>query len=775
MKINCVVKAIAFAVATGMVSISVKAADESSISLEEIVVTAQKREENLQHAALAVSAVTGSTLDRVGVVDAAALTRVVPALQISSGFATSNVFYLRGVGNNVLNSFSDSAVSFNVDGIYAAHVSSTSGVFFDLDRVEVLKGPQGTLYGRNSTGGAINIITAKPKLGEMSGHATVEFGNYDDKKFDGAINLPLGASSALRIAGQAIDRSGFYDDGTGDDREQALRLSYLYSSDRVKLTAGATYQHVGGVGAGTTLRGLNPADRIGNTSPAAGAIYASTPTFASVGLGTIFLHPLNRADLHNDNTSYDAYVQADISTPAGTATILPSYSHTKLDYINPAAGFMASSLQKFDTTSVEARLVSDKESRLNYILGAFYYNDDTQERSGFNQDARAFWVNFKPKVSSYAGYARLTFSLTDELRLTGGVRYTSDDKTASYSSINALVACFAPAVCPHTPALPNGAYAPSFLFNYAANQVVPFQPWGATGAGLVGLFQERADLSKRFNKTNYRLGVEYDVAPQSLLYATFETGFKSGGFFVSVDDPTFRPEEITAFTLGSKNRFMENRLQANVELYDWTYKDQQFSHFRINSQGAPEFVTENIGKTNFQGVELELQARAAQNTTITSSIQYNHSKNKQFTYKSPLPVATGCPVTPGVVFTVDCSGFPAPHAPLWTIMAGLEQRIPLGGASDLTFNADWRFQSANFANIELTPEELQPGYHLVDFSLNYTNAGNHFRGALFVNNAFDRIAAGFIQYNYAQSFIPSVYTTNLIAPRTYGVRLGYKF
>jgi iron complex outermembrane receptor protein len=291
----------------------------------------------------------------------------------------------------------------------------------------------------------------------------------------------------------------------------------------------------------------------------------------------------------------------------------------------------------------------------------------------------------------------------------------------------------------------------------------------------VGLYQSRAGLSKIFNKTNYRLGVEYDVGPQSLLYASFETGFKSGGFFVSVDDPTFKPEEITAFTLGSKNRFLNNRLQVNLELYDWTYKDQQFSHFRINTQGAPEFVTENIGKTHFQGVELELQARAAQYTTLSTSIQYNHSKNKEFIYQSPLPVATGCPVTPGLVFTVDCKGFRAPHAPLWTLMAGLEQRIPLGASGDLTFNADWRFQSANFANIELTPEELQPGYHIVDFSLNYTNASGHFWSGLFVNNAFDRVAAGFIQQNLAQPFVPSAYTVNLIPPRTYGVRLGYKF
>lgn len=775
MKRVSVGKASVFAVSACIVSLGVQAATENAVSLEEVVVTAQKREENLQRAAVAVTAVTGASLERQGVVDATALTRVVPSLQVSTSSGPINTFYLRGVGNNVLNTFSDSAVSINVDSVYVSHVSSTGGLFFDLERVEVLKGPQGTLYGRNSTGGAINLITAKPKLGETSGNAMLEFGNYSAKKFSGALNLPMGANSALRIAGQAIDRSGYYSDGTDDDRQQSLRLTYLYSADNLKLTAGATYQHVGGKGAGTTLRGLNADDRLSNTSAEAGAILSSTPTFASIGLGTLFLHPIPGGQ-RNDNSNFGGYLQADISTGAGTLTILPSYTHTKMDYLTASGGFPVGSVETFNTGSLEVRLLSDNESRFGYLFGAYYYHDDTEERSGFDQDSRGFWVHFQPKVNSYAAYARLNFKVTDQFRVTGGIRYTSDHKTASYSSINGLVACFAPAVCANTPALTPGAYAPSYLFDYATNQVTPFQPWGATGAALIGLYQEASGLSKTFNKTNYRLGLEYDVAPQSLLYASVETGFKSGGFFVSIDDPTFKPEEITAFTLGSKNRFLDNRLQVNLELYDWTYKNQQVSHFRFNTQSAPEFVTENVGKTHFQGAELELQARASQNTTLSASIQYNRSKNKQFVYQSPLPVTTGCPVSVGPAgFTVDCSGFKAPHAPLWTAMAGLEQKIPLGGAGNLTFNADWRYQSENFTNIELTPEELQPSYSMVDFSLNYAAPGDHFNGSLFLNNAFDKIAAGFTQPNLSQPFISSVYSRNLLAPRTYGVRLGYKF
>ena len=131
------------------------------------------------------------------------------------------LFYLRGVGNFSANALSDSAIAFNIDGVFVARPSSTSGVLYDIDRIEVLKGPQGTLYGRNATGGAINIITRKPELGKFGGDASVSYGNYDAIQFNGALNAPLGERAAVRVAGQYVKHDGYMTDGTSDQDDLA--------------------------------------------------------------------------------------------------------------------------------------------------------------------------------------------------------------------------------------------------------------------------------------------------------------------------------------------------------------------------------------------------------------------------------------------------------------------------------------------------------------------------------------------------------------------------
>jgi len=176
---------------------------QESEGLDEIVVTAQRREENLQRTALAVSAVTGDDLTKSGITETSNLGRLVPSLVVQPTGGTTS-FFLRGVGTNSQNSFSENAVAFNFNGIYVGRPTAPAGVFYDLERVEVVKGPQGTLYGRNATGGAINVIPRKPTLGEFGGEASFEYGNYDSKKGSLALNIPFGEVAALRSAGQML-------------------------------------------------------------------------------------------------------------------------------------------------------------------------------------------------------------------------------------------------------------------------------------------------------------------------------------------------------------------------------------------------------------------------------------------------------------------------------------------------------------------------------------------------------------------------------------------
>src|SRR5580658_2743055 len=180
--------------------------------LTEIVVTAQRRVENSQRAAIAISTVTGEAISNANVTRPGGLTDLVPALQATDDTGPYSIFYVRGVGNYSANALSDPALLFNFDGV-AVSRAGTSGFFYDLERVEVLKGPQGTLYGRNATGGAINVISKAPVLGEFGGDASVQYGNYSTSREDAALNLPMGDISAVRLAAFHVRHDGYMDDG----------------------------------------------------------------------------------------------------------------------------------------------------------------------------------------------------------------------------------------------------------------------------------------------------------------------------------------------------------------------------------------------------------------------------------------------------------------------------------------------------------------------------------------------------------------------------------
>src|SRR6266446_7390849 len=222
-------------------------ASSGQTGLEEVIVTAQWRSENVQHAALAVDVVSPVTLDLASANRASDIASQVPALQIGESGNGQQSLYLRSVGTFTANSYSDPAVAFNVDGVAIGRPSSMSGVMYDLDRAEVLKGPQGTLYGRNATGGAINIIPNQPKLGVTSGDVALTVGNYGEVHPEGSVNIAVSGASAARIALTYTRHDDYQTDGTGDANSYAGRLQYLYQpNDALSLRLAADYAHDGG-------------------------------------------------------------------------------------------------------------------------------------------------------------------------------------------------------------------------------------------------------------------------------------------------------------------------------------------------------------------------------------------------------------------------------------------------------------------------------------------------------------------------------------------------
>jgi iron complex outermembrane receptor protein len=404
----------------------------------------------------------------------------------------------------------------NLDGVPLGRPTGVQGLFFDLERVEVLKGPQGTLYGRNATGGAVNIITARPKLGETSGYANFTYGNYDTINLNGAVNLPLSENTALRVAGQWSKRDGTYSDGLGDENIASFRASLRSElSDKLTVTLTGDYTHMGGRGPGATVRGLNHDDRIGVTDPRAGAIYSSTLSFPAGN----FLRPLPNNDFQN-NTLWGVTLQADLETSLGTVSLIPAYRHAKLDLLTSAAGFQSPLYEIDKQASVELRLVSPAGRRLSYVAGLFYFNETDDATADFNHHYFSAYTRFKPKTNSYAAYGRLTYSVTDALRISGGVRYTIDKRSAQINAVNAMVICpTLPTLCFGAQGLPVQLEVPA-AYLAPNGSVIPVIP-GNGGGSIISNTPSSISPSETFRRATWRAGIEYDVGESSLLYATF--------------------------------------------------------------------------------------------------------------------------------------------------------------------------------------------------------------------------------------------------------------
>lgn len=750
-------------------SAPVTAEPASSEGLEDIVVTAQRRAENLQRAAVAVSSVGGDLLQSASIVSPTQLTAVVPALQIAPSNSSFN-FYLRGVGNVNGNALSESAIAFNFGGVYVGRPASTAAYFYDLERVEVLKGPQGTLYGRNATGGAINLIPKAPDY-EFGGTLTAEYGNYDTLNLQGAINLPLSDKAAVRASGFVARHDGYLKDGTDDQKDYGGRLQAVFEpGDNLKIALLADYAHQGGRGGGATPVALGVNRRDGISSPAGQAFYESQ--VHSLGGRNFVGIPSVQ---YQDNDFFGVSATVDLKTDIGTFTIIPAYRRSEIDARSSTVGFVITEKDVTKEKSVEARFASEDLGPVKILVGGYYYDSDiVSPLFRVNNQFDLVSQNFRTGTSSQALFGRLTYEIDPSFRVTGGVRYTHEKKYLEGNHLSLTRVCLGGfGACPT-------AQPFDFLDSNPAVTVLPdgtvLPEVRPDGTIQVGSLIPR-DLSVKFNRVTWRVGADWDVGPNSLLYASYETGFKSGGFFFTHDEGIYRPENIRAWTLGSKNRFFDNRVQLNLEAFYWTYKDQQISHVALDSQGTAVLPTENIGKATIRGIEAEAKFLATETTLLGVDFQYLDAKYDDFTYSVPnfgAPPYTTCPaVLAGVNYTVDCSGRRPPQAPKFTVNLSAEQTIPLPSDAEIKLTGRLHYQSTTLTSLEFVPEEYQSGYTTLDASVMYKSAGGRFSIGAFANNLTNRTVK-------AGTFIPPFSITGfavalLRPPRTYGIRVGLDF
>ncbi|NIJ09227.1 iron complex outermembrane receptor protein [Sphingomonas vulcanisoli] len=817
-------------------------------SIADIIVTAQRRSESVQKSSLAISVLQSAALKDAGVSQLRDLMAATSGVIIGQGGPTTQV-YIRGIGDAGSTPNTNPSVATYIDGVYVARANSIDGNFFDIQRVEILKGPQGTLYGRNSAGGALNILSNVPRLDKVEAALNFEGGNYKEINVDGMINMPLGEKAALRGAFQVVSRDGYSSQGFDDDHKQSGRLTLLVKpSSDVSLRVTGGYTHVGGTGPGYDLNINNfptaissqlaqlsgaglpaggvtvPTDpRISVTDPRAFNVFwgverlsygqrnggpgevgpfngvtsppwcvpvvgANTASVNGVvtplpfqnpglcnalfngralpsppgGLVTTWDPSRWQAYAHQDNRYWNLSAELTANLGFANLTILPAYRSTQMDYSTYPVALFDNGGRSPETSksgSLEVRLSKDTKL-VNLVIGGYVFKEKQDQYSGSDTgelQSGYLFNTYNPthiRTNNFAFFGQGTWHLSDQLRLITGLRYSHETKRNYGQNIS---------VFPSTDFL-----AGQPCFNSSTTDCVT-DAWN----GRI-----------TFNAVNWKAGIEYDLSPTSMLYATGATGFKAGGLNTrSINYPTdvtpipFKPEKLTAFELGSRNRFLGGRLQVNIEAFYWLYKDHQESVSYANPAGKFLSATLNAGSAKVYGADVDIVARATSADTLRFNAEYNHSRYTKFTYLSTgniQGVDTGCAVTPsGTGQSVDCSGFPLSRAPLWTGSGSWTHSFQFGGGSHIDATLSGQYSSKYYLSNFFNNQVLAPSNFVGNFTANYIPANGRWSFGAFVRNFTDEVV-------YTGAFAirglnHGIQAVNVGAPRTYGVRGGLKF
>ena len=803
-----------------------------SAGIDEVIVTAQRREQSLQDAALAVQSFDTDTLTQSGIESATDLGLLSPALGISAGGGPLASFFVRGVGALTVNPLTDSAIAQNVDGVYLGRSSGAAGqALFDLERVELLKGPQGTLYGRNATGGVVNYIPNKPVLGENSGYMQAEVGNYSKLGLQGAANIAVSDDVAIRISGNKLERDGFSDDGTNDQDSFGLRGQLLFNaSDKLSIRLAVDHSEVSGKGAGGDLYGTYSNDTgslseftptglpidSGPSDAGANAIREGvlhTPSFAP-------FQPIDGEDLYQDISWTGFSAEINYQTDVGTLTFIPAYRESEQDYQFSGPGFApAKTAEENNQTSFELRFATDLDGPLNGILGAFHVEEEISTSTVFAQNYASPIQNYDNGGDSWAVFAQGTFDLSETFRLNAGVRYTEDSKfvdgisdtfvtfcggapftgnflTPGPPPFNSFANGCASGAMPAQPVtsdrdafiqyfvdegliaadsvadIPGRGRPPVYNFNLPGG--VPPTP-GRNPEPILGAIvnvgdgELAADLS--YSETTYRLGAEWDWAESNLLFATFETGYRAGGVDLAVGPAsTYDSEFIDAITIGSKNRFMDNTLQVNAELFLWKYDGQQVTYF-TTLEGASAFPIANADAT-IQGLDLDVIWAATGSTTFGLNVQYlEASYDKLALISDEGKGRFGCSsngVSDGVE-SYDCSGSDMLYSPEIGADLNVNHVIDLAN-HQVSLTAMVSHRSEQQTNFLLLEDTKSDSYTTLNLDATLYSGDEDWSVSAFVRNATDeRFSVNTNVSNRGLAY--AIFSP----PRTYGVRFMASF
>lgn len=709
-----------------------------------ITVTAQRREQSAQDVGIALNAFDGEQLKDLGVQTINNLENHVASLQVESQFGSGQPnFFIRQVGFRDYATLNSPTVGIYVDDVAYPIPVMTQGVLFDIERVEVLRGPQGTLYGRNTTAGAIKVVSASPTE-EFAAGVSVEAGRFGRVDVDGYVSGAINDRVRFRLSG-VTEQGGDWQvnretgETLGDAERYALRgIVDADLSDTV--TARINLHGFVDESDGLGLQLFNPSA----TGPAAHAGRRETSFGSSTEFANLVGIDVDEAPFRK-NEGWGANLRLNAALGAGDLTYIGSIETIQRKEFNDfdalTVGFAGVYFESdAEVQTHEVRFTSTDESRFRWIAGAYYSNEDLDElyQSDFVASfGPGFAVStpYRQDVQTIAGYLHGEFDITDRLTLIGGVRY--EDEERKLRDLGTFATGFGP-------------------FNFAN---------GTTDGTL-----ENRDLNQ--DNLSGKAGLNYKPVDDLLLYASYSRGVKSGGFTAyntlnpRAIDP-FLPEKLDAFEVGFKGDFLENRAQVNGAVFYYDYKNQQvLSGIFDTGTGATVGRIQNAGGSEIYGGELEVVFRANEWLTIGQSISYTEG---EFTEFSDLDVAASNAA--GREIRIDRSGEELGF-PNLVYQGYLLAETPVGEKWRAGGRFDYGYRDETAVPL-LGPAYTVDSYWLANAQIDFGPRDNRWRVALWGRNIFNT------DYDETRNFFafPGGFA-DIAAPgmvATYGVRVDLRY
>jgi iron complex outermembrane receptor protein len=690
----------------------------ASGELEEIIVTATKQSLDLQKTAAAITALDGDALVFAGVTDIRGAQQFVPSVRFQAQTSSTEI-YIRGVGSTLDLPQIESPTALNFNSVYIPR-EATSVPLYDVQQIEVLPGPQGTLYGRSVMGGTVNVSFNRPTR-DFETRAVLEAGGDSLFHVSAAQNLPVGETFAMRLAADYLSHDGYMKSGADSQQDWGARVSLLWEpSDVLSAYLWVSTVDKNGHPANLVVKGVDP--KTGQFDP--DQYLQSDPwndqlpqPWAGIAEANLFGQP-QAQDQKYDNDMVSGQLDYRI-TDAITLTYIPSYldMYTSADYWLGA--FPGDQSNGYRQQTHELRFTG-QHGWGKWLAGLYYYDLNSHgifSFGGFDLASALFPVSIVDEnhLRGAAAFGEATYDVSESFRVTVGGRYQRDDRTAAGRFFD--------------------------------------------GEGLAPY-----DYDKGFSNFDYKVGLEYDVSDRAMLYAMTQTGYQPGTFngFASTQALTNAVDsaDITAYTFGVKSRLPGDTLQINDEVFYYTYDNLIASAYNTVTNSNLSF---NVDKAEIYGNQLDLIWLPTDKDRLNLSVGYLHARTTDFQVPPNTITWNG---------RTSFDGYQMQYAPDWTVSAGYSHDFMVG-AGYLRAALSTRYESSFYADFSHTPGGKQDGYTKSDAALTYVADEGRWSVGAWVRNIENEavIAATAGGSNFPP--LPEGATAFLEAPRTYGLRAAF--